>query len=41
MKGAEGSLVADLIESTDQEGRSVYSASGKRTLVMTLSYFGW
>lgn len=33
MKGAEGLLVADLIESTDQEGRRVYSASGKRALV--------
>lgn len=33
MKGAEGSLVADLIESTDRDGRRVYSTSGKHALV--------
>ncbi len=33
MKGAEGSLVEDLIESMGLDGRRVYSAAGKRALV--------
>lgn len=33
MKGGEGSLVENLIESIDQEGRRVYSTAAKRALV--------
>lgn len=33
MKGADGKLVADLVASTDEDGRRVYSDSGKRALV--------